>query len=104
MAVISALAFMPLVLCELSGYHVLTTKFSRLSWPLMPIVPLAMIFISADLVGELRSMTMPPDRDWQDGDHFYFVGMLSLFLAFGLPLFYLIAVHSYIEPVIGSPG
>ena len=103
-AVIPALAFVPLVLCDLSGHPVLTTKFSRLSWPLVPVVPLAMIFICADLVGELHSMMMPAERNWNDGDHFYFVGMLSFFLVFGLAIFYLIAVGHYVEPVVGSPG
>ena len=103
-AVVFAWAFMPLLFCDIAGYPALAIKFAHLDWPLSPIVLLVMVFLCADLVGELRSMTMPAGRDWRDVDHFHFVGITALFLAFGLAVFYLVAVSSFVEPGVGRPG
>ena len=101
-AISGALILVPFIAYDVFIQRKFAILLARLDWPLSLLAPLVLLFLLADLIGELRGSMAPIEKPWTDRRHFTFVSILCYVLAWALLIFYFIAVGAMIGPVMGG--
>jgi len=79
-AISGALILVPFIAYDVFIQRKFAILLARLDWPLSLLAPLVLLFLLADLIGELRGSMAPIEKPWTDRRHFTFVSILCYVL------------------------